>query len=489
MEGHLKISLLDKTAPRRPSDDALAQTHTATDLSHNISRKFTRASIRSGLAKRKYAKWQPERLGLTDDEDTSDRRASDGRDLYTTETRTDTLARESRLTATTTGPSSTQCSPEDQSDVDNATNAPRGDGAEHDGHSHPKLTGLKPGTELDILYENQRGWFFFGIPLYSQSSLLNFDPAAWTTPDGRDSAVNITNAQLPDPSWEWVWKTWYVDMSGDVDDQGWQYSFSFGSSAWHGSHPWYHSYVRRRRWVRLRVKRVAERSRRGRSGLEAAHMLNEDYFTIHSGKAKTRASSVDGLSRVTSGYLSRVATKVEEEEEHVEEIASIPALMHALRVARVDREKMDALEKFLQEGGDELFYLDGKIPEIMSMFVFQASRWQYYTRLSDVVDELSRESSEKTGKEAAELQRQRDHLQKAAEVARRHLTGPEVLQSDDRHLEADMLDLTPAPKRGSLLSRYSGKFTFQPMDDGGEIKGIPQAAEVGREGHIYQYTS
>ncbi|OJJ99227.1 hypothetical protein ASPACDRAFT_10359, partial [Aspergillus aculeatus ATCC 16872] len=477
------ISLVDKTAPRRPSDDALAQSHTATtDLSRNISRKFTRASIRSELAKRKYAKWQPDRLGLTDDEDTSDRRLSEGRDLFTTETRTDTLAGESRLTA---GPSSSQSSPEDQHNVDSSdVDQQAARDHEHDGQNHPKLSGLKPGTELEILYENQRGWFFFGIPLYSHSSLLNFDPAAWTTPDGRDSAVDITKAQLPDPSWEWVWKTWYVDMSGDVDDQGWQYSFSFGSSAWHGSHPWYHSYVRRRRWVRLRVKRVSERSRRGRSGLEVAHMLNEDYFTIHSGKAKTRASSTDGLSRATSGYLSRAATKVEEEVP-VEEIANIPALMHALRVARVDREKMDALEQFMQEGEDELFYLDGKIPEIMSMFVFQASRWQYFTRLSDVVEELSQSSSEASGKEAAELQRKRDHFQKAADVARRHLTGPEVLHSDDRHLEAGMLDLTPAPKRGSLLSKYSGKVSFRPMDDGGEIKGIPQAAEVGREGHIY----
>lgn len=123
------------------------------------------------------------------------------------------------------------------------------------------------------------------------------------------------------------------------------------------------------------------------------------------------------------------------------------------------------------------------------MFVFQASRWQYFTRLSDVVEELSQSSSEASGKEAAELQRKRDHLQKAADVARRHLTGPEVLHSDNRHLEAGMLDLTPAPKRGSLLSKYSGKVSFRPMDDGGEIKGIPQAAEVGREGHIYQYTS
>ncbi|PYH89442.1 hypothetical protein BO71DRAFT_434783 [Aspergillus ellipticus CBS 707.79] len=500
------IALIDNTAPRRPSEAALSQITTAGGSSH-ISRKWTRPSIRNELAKRKYTKWQPDRLGLTDDDvddseaaaaaaaaiaSSSSRRTSDGRNLSAAETTT-TSEGEQPQPPPAQDVNATDFAPEPTSNGGGGNSHSNTDD-EHRHHKHPKLTGLKPGTELDILYENQRGWFFFGIPLYSHSSLLNFDPTAWITADGRDSPVNITNAQLPDPSWEWVWKNWYVDMSGDMDDQGWQYSFSFGSSAWHGSHPWFHSFVRRRRWVRLRVKRVVERSR-GRTGLEMAHMLNEDYFTIHSGRNKRRAESEAGLSRVnTFGYsvsLSRATTKAGEEEEIPveEEIADIPALMHALRVAIVDREKVDALHRFMEEGGDELFYLDGQIPEIMSMFVFQASRWQFLTHLTDVVEELGHQVSEVSGKESEMLQRRRDHLQKAVDAARRHLTGPEVLRTDHRGPKIGMLDLTPAPKRGGLLARYSGKVSFKPMDDGGEIKGIPKAAEVGREGHIYQYTS
>jgi hypothetical protein len=219
--------------------------------------------------------------------------------------------------------------------------------------------GSKPRSELDILYENQRGAFFFGIPLYSHSSLLNFDPSAWMTQDKHDSPVNITNAQLPDPSWEWAWRTWYVDMSGDVDEQGWQYAFSFGSSQWHGTHPWFHSFVRRRRWVRLRTK-VSEKRRRGRSDFERSHMLNEDYFTIHSSKLRSREQSAAGLSRVESGFLSRVSTKVDEQV-HLEEVGDIPSLMHELKLASIDREKIDALKKFVQDGGEELYYLNDKV--------------------------------------------------------------------------------------------------------------------------------
>ena len=110
-------------------------------------------------------------------------------------------------------------------------------------------------TFINVLYENQRGSFFCGIPLYSSNSLLNFDPAGWQTSPFQDSPMNITNSQLPDPSWEWVWRTWYVDMSYDVDEEGWQYSLSFRTGiAWHGNHPWFHSFVRWRRWLRKRVK-------------------------------------------------------------------------------------------------------------------------------------------------------------------------------------------------------------------------------------------
>jgi hypothetical protein len=50
-----------------------------------------------------------------------------------------------------------------------------------------------------------------------------------------------------------------------------------------------------------------------------------------------------------------------DEESHVDEIGDIPTLMHALKLASIDRERIDALKKFIEEGGDELYYLNDKV--------------------------------------------------------------------------------------------------------------------------------
>ncbi|KAF7121581.1 hypothetical protein CNMCM5793_009051 [Aspergillus hiratsukae] len=471
MDETRRITLIDHTDPSRHSVDEEA----TAAASRASSRRF-RVSIRGELKRRKYAKWQPDRLRLSDDDSLSKMPSQSVNPLTHLNTNTNTISSESALS----GPSQPGIEQHEVDATDFApTNGERDSTVRHQPQnydSNNSTKGARSVSELDILYENQRGWFFFGIPLYSHSSLLNFDPGAWVTHDFRESPVNITNAQLPDPSWEWAWRSWYVDMSGDVDDQGWQYSFSFGSKAWHGTHPWFHSFVRRRRWVRLRVKRAAEKTHRGRSGFEMAHMLNEDYFTIHSARKPSKAAS----SIAASANLSRATTGAEEEAP-LEEIGNIPTLMNALRAAIVDREKIDALKRFIEQGGEELHYLDDKIPEIMSMFVFQNSRWQFLTHLTNVINELSREAAQKDNADAEKMRRKQHNLMKAAETARRHITGPELLGSEHH----DSMNLTPASKH-DLLENCSKRSSFRPIDNGGRIKGIPEAAEVGLEGHIHR---
>jgi hypothetical protein len=57
-------------------------------------------------------------------------------------------------------------------------------------------------------------------------------------------------------SWHWTQDRWYVDMRGDVDEEGWEYAFYWGGryrwigGNWHGKHVFLHAWVRRRRWVR-----------------------------------------------------------------------------------------------------------------------------------------------------------------------------------------------------------------------------------------------
>ncbi|KAJ5892061.1 Meiotically protein [Penicillium subrubescens] len=484
MEDSTGISLVDNTDPsQQPTSGASSRQQSTLDRQSTLTKHLSRASVSGQLAKRKYAKWQPERLGLASDTEHSLSRES-------------SRARGSISAGSSGGPASRQSSRQRNgtfssgagaSEIDTADFAPlRTLSTTNEDLTQAPTTAEEPKilSELDILYENQRGWFFFGIPLYSHSSLLNFDPSAWMTQDKRASAVNITNAQVPDPSWEWAWRTWYVDMSGDVDEQGWQYAFSFSSSQWHGTHPWFHSFVRRRRWVRLRTK-ISERRHRGRSEFERAHMLNEDYFTIHSSKVRSREQSVNGLSRVESGFLSRVGSKVEEET-HMEEIGDIPSLLHALKQTSIDRERIDALKKFIEEGGEELYYLNDKIPEIMPMFIFQASRWQFVTYLAKQTENLTQQLSDANSEDKDRIERRRDNLARAAESGKAHITGPDVFTDTYGESGTELLDLTPVSRHDTLLSKRA-HMTNEPLHvlKSREIKGIPKAAEVGREDHIY----
>ncbi|KGO70386.1 hypothetical protein PITC_014990 [Penicillium italicum] len=473
MENSPSISLVDNTVPQQPIGEGATSRTSTLNRQGSLTKHLSRASVHSQLTKRKYAKWQPDRLGIAPDTNDSLSRES-------------SQVRGGSISASSTGEGS------GGRDVETAEIAPSRVST-NNGSGRGQVNGIgdqingredtKSRSEMDILYENQRGWFVFGVPHYSHSSLLNFDPSPWMTQDRRPSPVDITNAQLPDPSWEWTWKTWYVDMSGDTDEQGWQYSISFSSSSWHGTQPWFHSFVRRRRWVRLRTKALARRNL-GRSNFEKSHMLTEDYFTIHSSKPRGREQSTAGLSRVESGFLNHASMTVDEEPKG-DEIGDIPSLMHALKLASIDREKIDALKKFIEDGGEELYYLNDKIPNIMPMFLFQTSRWQFVTYLSGVIHELSKTPTD-SDKDADAVQRKKDNLTRAAESCKHHITGPDVFKDDHGDSGTELLDLTPAAKQDTLMAERpvleerarSMKRIF---------RGIPKAAEIDHEAPATAY--
>ncbi|KAH0542332.1 hypothetical protein FGG08_003269 [Glutinoglossum americanum] len=276
--------------------------------------------------------------------------------------------------------------------------------------------------EVDILYENQRGSFICGIPLFSHKSLLNFDPSPWVNAALKDSPVDIMNAQVPDPSWRWAWKSWYVDMSADVDEEGWQYSFSFSPTfPWHGTHVWFHSFVRRRRWLRKRARAYCARDY-GMDGadskLKEGHMLNPDYFSIHSKRYRTRGPENENTSNSESRWSYIGPTETDEAD--LSDIQDISSLMATLRKARIDREKVEAVETFLEQGGEEIIYLSNRMPEIMASLVFQASRRQLLAHLSRKFDTVSshRDQHLERGEPEDDVeQRKIDNLLKAIHAA------------------------------------------------------------------------
>jgi hypothetical protein len=262
-----------------------------------------------------------------------------------------------------------------------------------------KPQAAKQGEEfaVDVLYENQRGSFFCGIPLYSSASLLNFDPSPWQTAALTDSPVDITNAQVPDPTWQWAWKRWYVDMSHDVDEEGWEYSFSFSSKfCWHGTHPWLYSFARRRRWLRKRVKicpsGTHSHGHLPNGQMTDAHRLNDDYFTIHASRREaSREPSLDRTSNKNrSSWIGSIAehksTNTDDEDDL--EVLNVSALLKQLKHTTIDRKKLLRFKNFLSTAGDELVYLPDAMQEIMSLFMYQSSRRQAIADLEFAVSTL-----------------------------------------------------------------------------------------------------
>jgi len=132
-----------------------------------------------------------------------------------------------------------------------------------DANVHP-LGNTKDVYRWAALYENQRGITLFSSPYYSPLSLLPTDPLPFTIPlnnakRSHQPDISLKNYPLPDGTWQWVSKSWMIDMrtdSGEVQHDGFEYNWRFRDNNWRaeagklGTGAW----VRRRRWVRLMVR-------------------------------------------------------------------------------------------------------------------------------------------------------------------------------------------------------------------------------------------
>ena len=459
------ITLVDTTKPATES----SQTDASESIGTSLSRRWTKGTLRGELARRKYAKWQEDRQTGDDAEskpsaENSVRAQGEADEPSNDKSKVDKEAsgRTSRLRDKVPFRSrrKTARAKEDQD------------------------------YEIDVLYENQRGAFWCGIPLYSAKSLLNFDPAGWQTASHHDSPVNITNAQVPDPTWRWAWRTWYVDMSHDVDEEGWEYSFSFQPSfSWHGSHPWFHSFVRRRRWLRKRVK--VQLMRKGKKDdMKAAHMLTAEYFTIHPKRDISPESTGIKTTGDRSTYYSNTGDDAESDGDFAD-ITDVNALMVALKTARLDREKIAFIKSFLEHGGDELHYLAEHMPDVIGTFIYQTSRRQIHGLLLEALDEAmmtvnDTEQGESEKQEAAI--RKKDNLLKAVQAAGIHVNDQdywsdlkEKTQRDetpDIHIERKTMDATQPsgePGQGPEIDEDPD------TDIQDEIKGIPDDANTSEE--------
>ncbi|KAG8158395.1 hypothetical protein KVR01_011517 [Diaporthe batatas] len=257
-----------------------------------------------------------------------------------------------------------------------------------------------PETAIDILYENERGGMFCGIPLFSPKALGQLDPPNWTNFAHKPSPTSIHTAQVPDPSWVWSWPEWHINRDEGVDENGWEYSFMFAKMfSWHLPR-WYNSCVRRRAWTRQRVKRDPESN--------DPHMLNSEYFTVRRSMETERTAG--RASSRNSRHSPSVISWVSAEAGAKPDIEDIDTLMAILTRSRIDREKIEAVENFLQHGGDELVHLQHRMHDIMAIFVFQASRRVLLAKLNEVFEQTQQELKEN---DTGTLQRRSNNLKGA----------------------------------------------------------------------------
>lgn len=248
-----------------------------------------------------------------------------------------------------------------------------------------------PETTIDILYENQRGCFLCGMALFSSKALGNLDPSPWTNSVHKTSPTDITNAQVPDPSWEWAWPEWRINHSDGVGDDGWEYSFMFSKKfSWHKP-AWWNSFVRRRAWIRKRVKKADKHLSQDASSMN----LNPEYFSVRPSseieRPPSRVTSSSQQQRAPSRGSQRngrLSVSTAADDRIPEEIDSVEGLLGALRRSRIDREKIEAVDNYLEHSGeDELEGLQDIMHEVMAIFVFQASRRVLLTRLTEVYEQ------------------------------------------------------------------------------------------------------
>ena len=412
---HGQIALADNTTTREergeqlepvhsPGGSSDAETPTPLDkaFSKKLSRKGTRDTWKDERAKWKYRKYTERRYA---DEDASSEGGPSRPGISArTSMNKETGLRTSGVDTSEPPTPSTPAALSPTSPTTTTARTTRLQRKVKELFARRHHTAREGDTAIDVLWENQRGWFFFGMPLFSSQSLLNFDPPAWLNTYGKPSGVDVTNAQVPDPSWRWDWHTWYVDMSPDVDEEGWQYSFMFQNKfPWHGTHPWLHSFVRRRRWIRERVRRRL-RTEEGKRGLPEPHKFSRDYFTVHAGGTMGKASSaVLSASQHPSTGFSGGEEDVDEEEE----VENISTLLRRLRNSTVDRDKINLVLQFIDQGGEDTYHLADEIPHILSLFLYQHSRRRLLSLMLHKIGAASDHREEHQRREAPEFKNEK----------------------------------------------------------------------------------
>ncbi|KAH8171330.1 meiotically up-regulated 65 protein [Sarocladium implicatum] len=265
-------------------------------------------------------------------------------------------------------------------------------------------------TVIDILYENERGGFLCGTALFSGAALGGLDAAPWTNAYHNPSPTSIHTATVPDPSWEWVWPEWRINHQDEMDDGGWEYSFAYSKKfSWHGP-KWWNSFVRRRAWIRKRARKPDE------DVPSNMHMLTTDYFLIQPASTRNQHGSLASSGDPSKAPSMSQESSVSGEPVQLPEIQDMDTLMRILKKTRIDREKLEAVKNYLENGLDQE-QLATQMHDIMGIFIFQASRRLLLSHLMQIYDSTTEELEKAKEEGESGLQRRQEALKKAVKHA------------------------------------------------------------------------
>ncbi|KAG0294156.1 hypothetical protein BGZ96_001674 [Linnemannia gamsii] len=232
----------------------------------------------------------------------------------------------------------------------------------------------------DFLYQHQRGAFFFGTPKFSSNTLLPVDPDEWTDQKFQTSVMDTSHYELPDPSWEWVHKSWLVDMTGDVDEDGWEYAMTFHGSPWHGNYEIFRSFARRRRWLRLRKRKGKKLGKPGslpertyppsilelsQSQLDASIALQQDAKPY-----STEDRRADKSTSICTGSLSLPIPPAKRVD-----------LYQSLKKSHSDREKLAHVAQYVVRYPGDFDDMEKRMDKYLNLFEYESSRREFISML------------------------------------------------------------------------------------------------------------
>ena len=211
--------------------------------------------------------------------------------------------------------------------------------------------------------------------------------------------------------------------------------------------------------------------------------MNEDYFTIHPAKtiaSERRSSYALSLAQTATTKELFNVRSAEVADEPTDIIENTQTLLRLLRVARVDREKINLVLQFLEQGGDDVYYLAEHMSHILSLFVFQYARRQLLARMLQKINEAREHRVEHQRRQEAESAQEKqkiDNLLRAIKAAEEEVKALEYW--------SDIRDVVQKGETVSAADEGSGwDHGWQGVDQSGAKQAkAPATDEQGRIEH------